>query len=77
MFVTTEDEYTNIEIGDVTEKSEKSEKSFPATMSQSSSMDTLSDMKNLSPSHQLENLKIGVSEVMCLYISMCCFWKYV
>ena len=63
VFVTTDDDYTNIEIGDVTEKSEKSEKSYPATMSQSSSADTLSDMKNISPSHQLENLKIGVSEV--------------
>ena len=64
VFVTTEDEYTNIEIGDVTERSERSEKSCPTALSPSSSADTLSDIRHDDASHRnAENLRIGVTEV--------------
>ena len=61
VFMTTNDDYTNLDIGDVGERSEKSY--TQTTMSQSSSADTLSDMKNSSPSHKSQQLRKGVSEV--------------
>ncbi len=61
VFMTTNDDYTNLDIGDVGERSEKSY--TQTTMSQSSSADTLSDMKSSSPSHKSQQLRKGVSEV--------------
>ncbi len=56
--MTTEDDYTNMEIGDVTERSEKS---GAATVSPSSSVESLSRVD--SPAAPLEHLQIGVPEV--------------